>query len=355
MHCPCSDYYHSRCYSQLVLFHSWKVSTSGSVLHKTNALLRWVEVWVASGEALRNTIPLGIHLVDPTTSFVRGGKRIALLPPVKDAVEDEIRRSTFWLAYAVERFNAVGNGWATSVDDKSISQAFPATLENFQRGVRTQPSCVANSNLMRAKIGVPMQGRQKMNSKDILTHHPPDQTDSFTLYIKSSILLSKVKGFNSTFPLDQEALDNLAAPGQHPQHVDPRGTSEFQKIESQIWAFRMNIPNHLRNPIINNTVDGHLLAAYLAQYTYVLRILLSILKISLTYHRCIIILHNPHTEHRDVNCPSTQKILTATRGTLEYVYALCNTSFDLTLLDPSISVRLSFPYDLFLLVPDQRP
>ncbi|KZS96186.1 hypothetical protein SISNIDRAFT_548277 [Sistotremastrum niveocremeum HHB9708] len=263
---------------------------------------KWVEVWVASGDAIRNTIPLGLHLTDPTTSFVRGGKRITLLPPAKDSVEDETRRSTFWLAYAVERFQAVGNGWATSVDDKSISQTFPALLDNFQRG-----------------IGVPLKGRQRMNSKDILTYHPVDQTDSFTLYVKSSILLSRVKNFNSSFPLNQEALDSLAAPDQHPQHVDPRSTAEFQKIEAQIWAFRLNVPNHLRNPIVNNTVDGHLLAAYFTQYT------------------SIILLHNPHTDHRDITCVSTQKILTAVRGTLEYVYALCNTSFDLTLLDPSIS------------------
>lgn len=111
-------------------------------------LPRWVEVWVASGDAIRNTIPLGLHLTDPTTSFVRGGKRITLLPPAKDSVEDETRRSTFWLAYAVERFQAVGNGWATSVDDKSISQTFPALLDNFQRGVRTAVPCHANQSNM---------------------------------------------------------------------------------------------------------------------------------------------------------------------------------------------------------------
>lgn len=122
--------------------------------------------------------------------------------------------------------------------------------------------------LICVQIGVPLKGRQRMNSKDILTYHPVDQTDSFTLYVKSSILLSRVKNFNSSFPLNQEALDSLAAPDQHPQHVDPRSTAEFQKIEAQIWAFRLNVPNHLRNPIVNNTVDGHLLAAYFTQYTY---------------------------------------------------------------------------------------
>jgi hypothetical protein len=44
---------------------------------------------------------------------------LILLP--SDTVEDEARRNTFWLLYAMERMGACSNGWALCLDDQDVS------------------------------------------------------------------------------------------------------------------------------------------------------------------------------------------------------------------------------------------
>lgn len=76
--------------------------------------------------------------------------------------------------------------------------------------------------------------RQHALGKDILLLYPEDQVDSFTLYIKASILLSRVKAFNLRFrakrfigdpmyiysPTYDEAQDVAADPRQTSSNRD---------------------------------------------------------------------------------------------------------------------------------------
>lgn len=62
---------------------------------------------------------------------------MSIIPPPRTPIEDETRRNTFWLAYAIDRQHGAGSGWALSLDDDDIAQLFPVTMEQFESGVST--------------------------------------------------------------------------------------------------------------------------------------------------------------------------------------------------------------------------
>lgn len=49
-------------------------------------------------------------------------------------------------------------------------------------------------------------------------------------------------------------------------------------------------------------------------------------------------LHDPHAELGSATCPSAVKIMAAVRKTMDFIYALCSTSFDLLYLEHSITL-----------------
>jgi len=119
--------------------------------------------------------------------------------------------------------------------------------------------------------------------KDILLLHPEDQVDSFNLYIKGTMLLSRVKAYNLRFRAKRfvgdpafvyastyaevwekdsdEARDGVA---------DPRRTSGFIEIDHIGSMFRQSFPLHLRNPIRDGGIDSHLYTASLMPHLCVI-------------------------------------------------------------------------------------
>ena len=94
----------------------------------------------------------------------------------------------------------------------------------------------------------------------MLTTHPAETTDSFVLYIKGIVLLSKVKTFNLRF--------KVKYPGTE---VDARDTPAFSELQSALQAFQRGIPDEFRKPVqvTNGALDTHLYMAHLAPYTCV--------------------------------------------------------------------------------------
>lgn len=268
---------------------------------------RWVEVVMGAGHALRIALPLGLNVCPPFHSITNSVRPLSILPQARSVIEDETRRNVFWLAYALERQHGSGNGWALSLDDGDISQLLPVRNDQFDAGTL-----------------VPPQERQWAHTRDLVLVHPDQQVDSFILYIKSCVLLSKVKTFNLRFRSKHFAGDPSVMPipdyspmaKEAPDPVDPRGSPSFIELDTIISKFRTTFPPHLRNPVLNNIVDSNLYVA------------------CLTPHTCIIILHDPHADARRAGCMSALKILTASRAILELIYAVCSTSFDISLLDP---------------------
>jgi hypothetical protein len=101
----------------------------------------------------------------------------------------------------MERMGGCSNGWAQSLDDQDVSQLLPTSGFNFELGVCMMLLCwVCNSMLNEGlQASWSSSERQHALGKDVLLLHPEDQVDSFNLYIKGTMLLSRVKAFNLRF------------------------------------------------------------------------------------------------------------------------------------------------------------
>jgi hypothetical protein len=68
-----------------------------------------------------------------------------------------------------------------------------------------------------------MEGRQRLSDPDLLTHHPPHLTDSFTLHLKAQILAGRIIDFNGAIRIRRQSdynngastLDAFFTPGGH--------------------------------------------------------------------------------------------------------------------------------------------
>ncbi|KAH9486839.1 hypothetical protein JR316_0000904 [Psilocybe cubensis] len=265
---------------------------------------RWVDIFVASGHSMRLAVPLGLNMCPPFHSIGKAERPPSILPPARTVIEDETRRNTFWLAYAAERQHGLGNGWALSLDNQDVSQLLPVRGDQFLQGVLVQPV-----------------DRQWAQSRDVLLTHPENQTDSFILYIKGTILIALVKAFNLRFRSKHFSGDPSVVsvynedPSAADEPVDPRSSAAFIELDHIVSSFRASFPSHLRNPIRDNLVDNHLYTACLMP------------------HVLTIVLHDPHADVRKSGCISALKILTAARAILDLIYNVWSTSYDITLLD----------------------
>ena len=193
--------------------------------------------------------------------------------------------------------------------------------------------------------------RQWFHDPHSLLIHPESQTDSFTLMVKASVLLSKVKNFNIRyraryFAKDPDYIPTIAAPARLPGSdvLDPRSTPAFMEVENLVSNFRGSFPPDMRNPISGNVVDVHLFTActiphvyekfpnpsYLLHYSNVM------------FGSAMIVLHEPHAVLEVTGCISATNVLVAARQMLTLIYSVWSTSFDLALLDVFIAVRWVF-------------
>ena len=120
---------------------------------------------------------------------------------------------------------------------------------------------------------MPPKNRQWAHSPNMLLDHPPEQTDAFVLYIKSSVVMSRVKTFNLRFRAKNYAGDPMMVPplgtigseqSSTAQYIDPRETLGFKEIDALVESFVPSFPRHLRHPIKDNVLDTHLLLAHLS-------------------------------------------------------------------------------------------
>ncbi|KAH9984661.1 hypothetical protein BJV74DRAFT_848132 [Russula compacta] len=254
-------------------------------------------------QAIRASIPLGLNVDSPFLPISDSLRAPSLIPP--------LATNTFWLLYAMERMGGCSNGWALSLDDQDVSQLLPMKGLNFDLGTAWSGS-----------------ERQDALGKDVLLFHPEDQVDSFSLYIKGSILLSRVKAYNLRFRAKRFMGDPAFMyastyaelwekdnDGPRDVAADPRRTSGFIEIDHIASMFRQSFPPHLRNPIRDGGVDSHLYTACLMP------------------HLAIILMHDPHAHVHHPGCVSAFKILEASRNILNLIYAVLSTSYDVTLLD----------------------
>ncbi|KAG8987392.1 hypothetical protein FRB93_004852 [Tulasnella sp. JGI-2019a] len=230
------------------------------------------------------------------------------LPPTQGGAE--LRRNLFWIAYSLERIINASNVWPMILDDANCSQIMPCSLNDFE-----------------ASKYVSTQGRQHILSHQMLISHPPLATDSFTLYIKASILLGKVKTFNCRFRYrytygDPQLSDPATSLENEPTKIDPRTTEEFQALDRMTEDFLTSIPGDFKDPVGVHT------GSRLDPTLYIAHIL---------PHMASIALHDPHANVFSAHDVSAQKLLKAARAILDLIYKVSGTAFDLIFLDHASS------------------
>ena len=109
----------------------------------------------------------------------------------------------------------------------------------------------------------------------MLLHNPPGQTDSFVLYIKTLMLMSRIKAFNIRcrgrhYAGEAEFFPAVSSPdGEGSGAYDVRESPRFRELDQLVGRFRASWPQHLKDPIQDGVVDPHLYAACVGAHLYV--------------------------------------------------------------------------------------
>ncbi|KAG8857244.1 hypothetical protein FRB96_005919 [Tulasnella sp. 330] len=240
----------------------------------------------------------------------------------RTTADEETRRNIFWVAYALERLVNATNVWALVFEDMDCSQLMPCRLNDFNRGAI-----------------VPQNARQHLLSRNMLVTHPSLVTDSFTLYLKASVIFGKVRSFNHRYKQHHDVLctnitsssmagwcspnvSEFTASMSPEKPSDPRETKEFKELNGLINAFIACIPKEFKDPV------GVTTGAKLDPTLYVAHLL---------PHMAMITLHDPHANVYSANDASARELLLAARMIMELIYSVCGTAFDLLYLDHTSS------------------
>ncbi|KAG8939578.1 hypothetical protein FRC04_006223 [Tulasnella sp. 424] len=236
-----------------------------------------------------------------------------LLGKPRSATEAETVRNVFWITYVMERLYTAGTVWSMSMSTYVMERLYTAgtvwSMSMSDEDVSQMMPC-RFSDLM-SGVFVPTRGRQRLFTNNMLLHHHSLTTDAWTLYIKATILFSKVRTFNGRYRL----TPNARSPNTE---TTPTQTEVFLLLDQTIAAFPQHIPPAFRTPV-DTTVDPLLYMAHLLP------------------HVAMIQLHDPHANFSDPNDRSAIRVASAVQSILELIYAVCATSFDLIYLDHACS------------------
>ncbi|KIO22768.1 hypothetical protein M407DRAFT_27721 [Tulasnella calospora MUT 4182] len=256
-----------------------------------------VYVWVSNVTKLAG--PLGIYASEGFEPLSRlPSNMLFLFGKPKTPSEAETIRNIFWISYVMERVYNAGTAWPLTINDEDISQMLPCRFSDFITGEH-----------------VPTHNRQRIFTENMLFTHPTLTTDSWTLYIKASILISRVRSFNSRYRIS--AVSKSTGVSME-CHGSPTESEEFRHLDQTIASFTRNIPRAFRDPV-GTTVDPLLYTAHLLP------------------HMAMIQLHDPHAKPDSPNDHSAMQMLAATRAILDLIYKLSGTTYDLLHLDHSCS------------------
>ncbi|KAG9047467.1 hypothetical protein FS837_002181 [Tulasnella sp. UAMH 9824] len=280
-----------------------------------------IAVYTWMGSVTRLVGPLGVYSSEGFEPLSRLPSNMLFLSGnPRNPIEAETIRNAFWVyvdcqmpvrsdfsqqffrTYVMERIYNAGTAWPLTITDEDISQMMPCRFSDFVAGER-----------------VPTHGRQRLFTKNMLLTHPPLTTDSWTLYIKATILISRVRSFNCRYRIVTASAGNVASESNSERtEVSPTESEEFRHLDQTIAAFVRDMPRAYRDPV-GTTVDPLLYMAHLLP------------------HVAMIQLHDPHAELYSPNDYSAMQMLTATRAIMDLIYKVCGTTYDLLYMDHGCS------------------
>lgn len=257
--------------------------------------------WI--GSVTRLVGPLGVYASEGFEPLSRLPFNMLFLSGnPRNPVEAETIRNAFWVTYVMERIYTAGTAWPLTITDEDISQMMPCRFSDFVAGER-----------------VPTHGRQRLFTKNMLLTHPPLATDSWTLYIKATILISRVRSFNCRHRIVTASAGNATSESSSERtEVSPTESEEFRQLDQTIAAFVREMPRAYRDPV-GTTVDPLLYMAHLLP------------------HVAMIQLHDPHAQLYSPNDYSAMQMLTATRAIMDFIYKVCGTAYDILYMDHGCS------------------
>ncbi|KAG8969216.1 hypothetical protein FRC05_001180 [Tulasnella sp. 425] len=280
--------------------------------HYSSGLVVGVYAWL--GNVFKFVVPLGLNVSEGFEPLSRlPPQMLFLLGKPRSATEAETVRNVFWITYVMERLYTAGTVWSMSMSTYVMERLYTAgtvwSMSMSDEDVSQMMPC-RFSDLM-SGVFVPTRGRQRLFTNNMLLHHHSLTTDAWTLYIKATILFSKVRTFNGRYRL----TPNARSPNTE---TTPTQTEVFLLLDQTIAAFPQHIPPAFRTPV-DTTVDPLLYMAHLLP------------------HVAMIQLHDPHANFSDPNDRSAIRVASAVQSILELIYAVCATSFDLIYLDHACS------------------
>ncbi|KAG8997271.1 hypothetical protein FRB93_000404 [Tulasnella sp. JGI-2019a] len=154
----------------------------------------------------------------------------------------------------------------------------------------------------------------------MLVTHPRLTTDAFTLYIKATVLLGRVKTFNGRFRYkytDGDGADYQSSTAA-PSPASGAGSDAPPKTYGRPVNEGSSGVEHGRqagsDPLYGSPIP----------------------------HMAMITLHDPHANVFATHDVSAEKLLKSARAILDLIYKICSTTFDLIYLDHSASTAWFF-------------
>ena len=91
--------------------------------------------------------------------------------------------------------------------------------------------------------------------------------DSFVMFVKCSILISKVKNFNLRFKAlayagDPSVIPPSATLNGNLENFYPKDTPAFRELDELLSSFKASFPPSMKNPMVHQKLDAYLYAAW---------------------------------------------------------------------------------------------
>ncbi|BGP37658.1 hypothetical protein JCM10449v2_001575 [Rhodotorula kratochvilovae] len=274
---------------------------------------RFPDLWLYAGLATRLCTPLGLNHLDPWDFAngrcgpegedwgvrVRFVERRELLEPPRTVEEHWERATTWWMAFAVDRFTSASTDWSTSIDEKDISTHLP---------------CISPYPLPSLEIDTALG---LIPSLSITSPTFLDDTSapigSLGLYIKATVLLGRVVNYLGRLPRTKCVQQGESC---SKVKVLAKSRPEFVELDVALSRFKENVGPRLYDAV-GDGIDGFLISAYCIP------------------HVATILLHEGFTDRyvRDATS-SLSRCLSAAKCVVNAMHVLYGSSYDLGGNDP---------------------
>ncbi|GAA5922351.1 hypothetical protein JCM3775_005700 [Rhodotorula graminis] len=274
---------------------------------------QFTDLWIFAGLATRLCTPLGLNHLDPW-DFANGrcgpekedwGVRVRfverqdLLETPRTVEEHWERATTWWMAFAVDRFASASTDWSTSIDEQDITTHLPC--------ISPYPHPSLEIDLATGLIP----------SLSIMSHSFLEDTSAPTgslgLYVKACVLLGRVVNYLQRLPRTKCVKRGAACSAVKAHNKSLPG---FIELDVALSRFKESVGPRLYDAV-GDGIDGFLVSAYCIP------------------HAATILLHESFTD-RYVREPtsSLSRCQTAATCIVNAMHVLYGSSHDLAGGDP---------------------